>query len=88
MRNVTPLVQGRRTLRRVLRPEEIHLTCKRVSQARMHLTFHLLTCKSARQVVFEDIDMLDIPKRKQSSSSMLSLVEFEVRQKKLNAAGV
>jgi putative transposase len=47
-----------------------------------------LTRDAARQNVFEYIEMFNNPKRKHTNNGMLSPVDFEVRQQKLNEAGV
>lgn len=47
-----------------------------------------LTQKSARQDVFEYIEMFHNPKRKHTNNGMLSPFDFENRQQKLNEAGV
>jgi putative transposase len=44
--------------------------------------------KAARQDVFEYIEMFYNPKRKHTNNGMLSPVDFEFRQQKLNEAGV
>ncbi len=46
------------------------------------------TRKAARQDVFEYIEMPYNPKRKHTNNGMLSPVDFETRQQKLNEAGV
>ena len=47
-----------------------------------------LTREAARQDVFEYIEMFYNPKRKHTNNGMLSPVDFEIRQQKLNDAGV
>jgi hypothetical protein len=47
-----------------------------------------LTREAARQDVFDYVEMFYNPKRKHTNNGMLSPVEFEVRQQKLNEAGV
>jgi putative transposase len=47
-----------------------------------------LTREAARQDVFEYIEMFYNPKRKHTNNGMLSPVDFEIRQQKLNEAGV
>jgi len=47
-----------------------------------------LTREAARQDVLEYIEMFYNPKRKHSNNGMLSAVDFETRQQKLNKAGV
>jgi putative transposase len=47
-----------------------------------------LTREAARQDVFEYIEVFYNPKRKHTNNGMLSPVDFEVRQRKLNEAGV
>jgi putative transposase len=47
-----------------------------------------LTREAARQDVFAYIEMFDNPKRKHTNNGMLSPVDFETRQQKLNEAGV
>jgi putative transposase len=47
-----------------------------------------LTRDAARQDVFEYIEMFYNPKRKHTNNGMLSPVDFEIRQQKLNEAGV
>jgi putative transposase len=47
-----------------------------------------LTRETARQDVFEYIEMFYNPKRKHTNNGMLSPVDFENRQQKLNEAGV
>jgi len=47
-----------------------------------------LTREAARQDVFECIEMFYKPKRKHTNNGMLSPVDFEIRQQKLNKAGV
>jgi putative transposase len=47
-----------------------------------------LTREAARQDVFDYIEMFYNPKRKHSNNGMLSPVDFEIRQQKLNEAGV
>ena len=42
----------------------------------------------ARRDVFEHIEMFYIPKRKHTNNGMLSPVDFETRQQKLNKADV
>lgn len=44
--------------------------------------------EAARQDVFEYIEMVHNPKRKHTNNRMLSPVDFEARQQKLNKAGV
>ena len=46
------------------------------------------TREAARQHVFEYIEMFYNPKRKHTNNGMLSPVDFETRQQKLNEAGV
>ena len=46
------------------------------------------TREAARQDVFEYIEMFYNPKRKHTNNGMLSPVDFEIRQQKLNEAGV
>ncbi len=46
------------------------------------------TRDAARQDVFEYIEMFYNPKRKHTNNGMLSPVDFEIRQRKLNEAGV
>jgi putative transposase len=46
------------------------------------------TRNAARQDLFDCIEMFYTPKRKHSNNSMLSSLDFEVRQQKLNEAGV
>ena len=46
------------------------------------------TREAARQDVFEYIEMFYNPKRKHTNNGMLSPVDFETRQQKLNEAGV
>ena len=47
-----------------------------------------LTREAARQDVFDYIEMFYTPKRKHTNNGMLSPVDFEVRQQKLNEAGL
>ncbi len=47
-----------------------------------------LTREVARQDVFEYIEMFYNPKRKHTNNGMLSPVDFETQQQKLNEAGV
>ncbi|PRY82669.1 integrase-like protein [Donghicola tyrosinivorans] len=47
-----------------------------------------LTREAVRQDVFEYIEMFYNPKRKHPNTGMLSPADFEVRQQKLNEAGV
>ena len=47
-----------------------------------------LTRDAARQDVFDYIEMFYTPKRKHTNNGMLSPVDFETRQQKLNEAGV
>jgi putative transposase len=47
-----------------------------------------LTREAARQDVFDYIEMFYNPKRKHTNNGMLSPVDFEIRQQKLNEAGV
>jgi putative transposase len=47
-----------------------------------------LTRGAARQDVFDYIEMFYNPKRKHTNNGMLSPVDFEIRQQKLNEAGV
>ena len=47
-----------------------------------------LTREAARQDVFDYIEMFYNPKRKHTNNAMLSPVDFETRQQKLNEAGV
>ena len=47
-----------------------------------------LTRDATRQDVFEYIEMFYNPKRKRTNNGMLSPVDFEIRQQKLNEAGV
>ena len=47
-----------------------------------------LTREAARQDVFEYIEMFYNPKRKHTNNGMLSPVDFEIRQQKLNEEGV
>ncbi len=47
-----------------------------------------LTREAARQDVFDYIEMFYNPKRKHTNNGMLSPVDFETRQQKLNEAGV
>jgi putative transposase len=46
------------------------------------------TREAARQDVFEYIELFYNPKRKHTNNGMLSPVDFEIRQQKLNQAGV
>ncbi len=46
------------------------------------------TREAARQDVFDYIEMCYNPKRKHTNNGMLSPVDFEIRQQKLNEAGV
>ena len=46
------------------------------------------TREAARQDVFEYIEMFYNPKRKHTNNGMLSPVDFEIRQQKLNEPGV
>jgi transposase InsO family protein len=46
------------------------------------------TREAARQDVFEYIEMFYNPKRKHTNNGMLSPVDFETRQQRLNEAGV
>jgi len=46
------------------------------------------TREAARQDVFEYIELFYNPKRKHTNNGMLSPVDFEIRQQKLNEAGV
>jgi putative transposase len=46
------------------------------------------TRDAARQDVFEYIEMFYNPKRKHTNNGMLSPIDFEIRQQKLNEAGV
>ena len=47
-----------------------------------------LTHEAARQDVFNYIEMFYNPKCKHTNNGMLSSVDFEIRQQKLNEAGV
>ena len=47
-----------------------------------------MTREAARQDVFEYIEMFYNQKRKHTNNGMLSPVDFDVRQQKLNEAGV
>lgn len=47
-----------------------------------------LTREAARQDVFEYLEVFYNPKRKHTNNGMLSPVDFEIRQQKLNEAGV
>ena len=47
-----------------------------------------LTREAARQDMFDYIEMFYNPKRKHTNNGMLSPVDFETRQQKLNEAGV
>jgi len=47
-----------------------------------------LTRDAARQDIFEYIEMFYNPKRKHTNNGMLSPVDFETQQQKLNEAGV
>lgn len=47
-----------------------------------------LTRDAARQDVFDYIEMFYTPKRKHTNNGMLSAVNFEARQQKLNEASV
>jgi len=44
--------------------------------------------EAARQDVFEYIEIFYNPKRKRTNNGMLSPVDFEIRQQKLNEPGV
>lgn len=46
-----------------------------------------LTREAARQDAFEYIEMFYNPKRKYTNKGVLSPVDFEIRQQKLNEAG-
>ena len=46
------------------------------------------TREEARRDVFEYIELFYNPNRKHTNNGMLSPVEFEIRQQKLNEAGV
>ena len=46
------------------------------------------TREDARRDVFEYIELFYNPKRKHTNNGMLSPVDFEIRQQKLNKAGV
>ena len=47
-----------------------------------------VTRDAARQDVFEYIELFYNPKRKHTNNGMLSPVDFEIRQQKINEAGV
>lgn len=47
-----------------------------------------LTREAARQEVFDYIEMFYNPKRKHTNNGMLSPVDFETRQQKMNEASV
>ncbi len=47
-----------------------------------------MTREAARQAVFDYIEMFYNPKRKHTNNGMLSPINFETRQEKLNEAGV
>ena len=47
-----------------------------------------LTRETARQDAFDCIEMFYNPKRKHTNNGMLSPVDFEIRQQKLNEPGV
>ena len=47
-----------------------------------------LTREEARADVFDYIEMFYNPKRKHTNNGMLSPVDFEIRQQKMNKAGV
>jgi putative transposase len=47
-----------------------------------------LTREAARQDVFDHIEMFYNPKRKHTNNGMLSPVDVETRQQKLNEAGL
>lgn len=46
------------------------------------------TCEDARHDVFEYIELFYNPKRKHTNNGMLSPIDFEIRQRKLNNEGV
>jgi Integrase core domain len=46
------------------------------------------TREAARQEVFEYIELFCNPKRKHTTNGLLSPADFEIRQQKLNEAGV
>ena len=46
------------------------------------------TREAARQDVFEYIEMFYNPRRKHTNNGLLSPIDFETRQKKMNEAGV
>ena len=46
------------------------------------------TRQAARQDVFEYLESFYNPKRKHTNNGMLSLVDFEIGQQKMNEAGV
>ncbi len=46
------------------------------------------TREDARRDIFEYIELFYNPKRKHTNNGMLSPVDFEARQRKLNEAGV
>ena len=47
-----------------------------------------LTREAGRQDAYDYIEMFYNPKRKHTNNDMLSPVDFEIRQQKLNEAGV
>lgn len=47
-----------------------------------------LTGDAARQDVFDDIEMFNNPTRKHTNNGILSPVDYETEQKKMNEAGV
>ena len=60
-------------------PKSLHVQTLRVGY---------LTCNAARQDVFDYIEMFYNPTRKHTNNGMLSPVDYEMKQKKMNAAGV
>jgi len=46
------------------------------------------TRDAARQEVFDDIGMFDPPKRKHTNNGMLSPVDYEIKQQRMDEAGV
>ncbi len=47
-----------------------------------------LTRNAVRQEVFDYIEMFDNPTRKHTNNGMLSPVDYEIKQSKMNEAGV
>ena len=61
---------------------------KNANKANLWASTLIATLGAARQDVFDYIEMFYNPTRKHTNNGMLSPVDYEIKQKKMNEAGV